>query len=1049
MGCGTSSLADPGTIAANTTTTKGDDRRKAVLAAHLSAILGIEPESADVTRYVSLLRADGCDAPEDLEVFSIDDLKEAPFNFKRVHLLKVEKSRRDAGKGNADEANDADSRGKSPSIRGHCSLCDEDVLDTQPRWKNPDTGLYQHQACWNAAEAARVASTSKPHAEATPPQPTQAAAAVVEDAQAEATAIMEAAKATLAAATRQAQETVAQAQADAAQIKEAAAAAEAEAARAAATRQAQEAAAQTRAEAAQLNKAAVAAQAEALALHPTVKAAGGENAADSNEAASVAVPAPVSVSATTNPSEPPSKGSNKPLLPAALKTVPLLPDGKHAFLSYQWDIQEQVKTIKELLNTRNVKCWMDIDGGMKADIYDSMAGGVQGAACLLCFMTQAYQDSANCKLELKFAQQSGVPIIPVMMQANFKASGWLAILTAGSIWTPMYEKASVLDGVDKLIVQAQHVVPGMRGADDGSDAASEASDSVGTFDVAAWGEEMFSLDEVREELNRLREESGSVSGARLDGNESSLCPLPAIVPTLPHGLFVTVDMQSVLDEVLSDESMPQIGFCGMGGIGKTTVSCWVTRDDAVRTKFGMVAWITLGQTPALDSCIDLLHQQLTGSSLPDGISSDQKHEFLQRAFLKKSVLLVLDDCWDVEVAKEFSWIDGNTNSKVLISSRSRDVLNGGEIIDVAVPHKGDAVKMLLSTAGIDTDALNGHAEAMHIVELCKRLPLTIGVSGKLIRQVAQGSSMSARDWADVVALLEEELNDPDGSLSIEEGVIRASIKAIPKKLQRQVTQLFYGFALVPEDTLVPLQVLELVFHACGHSDGTESTTAVQKPTSRLQIRRYLKLLINRSLVLGTVDRPQLHDVMLDYVQKQLSGERYKIAQRNLVEALRGSDRTSASDVGKYLQHSVRHHIKESHDATWESSKQAISWIEDHNSGQQDVVATSAAYILPVETLAKDAEAAGAWWKAALRWNALGLRNTAEGGNHAGGEKYFKLAINASGKAVAVKFKRKGEKKKKVAWGIQRRNAPVGDSSKALLRALMALIHPDIRASWLG
>ena len=57
--------------------------------------------------------------------------------------------------------------------------------------------------------------------------------------------------------------------------------------------------------------------------------------------------------------------------------------------------------------------WMDIDGGMKSDIYDSMAEGVQGAACVLCFMTQAYQDSANCKLELKFAQQSGVPIIPV------------------------------------------------------------------------------------------------------------------------------------------------------------------------------------------------------------------------------------------------------------------------------------------------------------------------------------------------------------------------------------------------------------------------------------------------------------------------------------------------------------------------------------------------------------------------------------------------------------------------------------------------------------
>ena len=51
---------------------------------------------------------------------------------------------------------------------------------------------------------------------------------------------------------------------------------------------------------------------------------------------------------------------------------------------------------------------------MKADIYDSMAEGVTNAACLVCFMTQAYQDSANCALELKFAKQSGVPIVPVV-----------------------------------------------------------------------------------------------------------------------------------------------------------------------------------------------------------------------------------------------------------------------------------------------------------------------------------------------------------------------------------------------------------------------------------------------------------------------------------------------------------------------------------------------------------------------------------------------------------------------------------------------------------
>ena len=77
---------------------------------------------------------------------------------------------------------------------------------------------------------------------------------------------------------------------------------------------------------------------------------------------------------------------------------------------------------------------------MKADIFDSMAEGVQNAACLVCFMTQAYHDSANCALELKFAKQSGVPIVPVMMEAPdasghpWQAGGWLGVITAGSLW---------------------------------------------------------------------------------------------------------------------------------------------------------------------------------------------------------------------------------------------------------------------------------------------------------------------------------------------------------------------------------------------------------------------------------------------------------------------------------------------------------------------------------------------------------------------------------------------------------------------------------------
>ena len=177
----------------------------------------------------------------------------------------------------------------------------------------------------------------------------------------------------------------------------------------------------------------------------------------------------------------------------------------------------------------------------------------------------------------------------------------------------------------------------------------------------------------------------------------------------------------------------------------------------------------------------------------------------------------------------------------------------------------------------------------------------------MIRQTTNGNLASAAsDWGDVIALLQAELSDPHGDLSIEESVIRASIKAIPVKFQKQVTRLFTSFALCPEDTHVPLDVLGLMYDACeGGSATTSSSTNAAKATphsiARLQVRKYLKVLLDRSLVLGTVDRPQLHDVMLEYVQKELAGDAYKAAQRRLVELFRNGDRSTASS-GKPTDH---------------------------------------------------------------------------------------------------------------------------------------------------
>ena len=425
--------------------------------------------------------------------------------------------------------------------------------------------------------------------------------------------------------------------------------------------------------------------------------------------------------------------------------------------------------------------------------------------------------------------------------------------------------------------------------------------------------------------------------------------------------------------------------------------------------YSLVAWVSLGQLPNLDNCMNLLYLQLSGTGFASAaggdISIEQKQEYLKQEFRNRTVLLVLDDCWDAEVAKHLVWIDEvNTSSKVLISSRVREVLEGvlvtgsaPEVIDVPLPSSEDAARMLLSAAGMreegaavakENQAVEEKklpvklAEAVRVVDLCKRLPLTIGIAAKLIRQLAITGNFTG-----VFELLQEEMAAAKES-SVEEGVIRASVKAIPEQIRKNVVRLFHGFSLVPEDCQIPLDVLAMIYEACdppgpparrgsisGHCDnGAAKGNGKKKGISRLHIRKYLKVLIDRSLVLGTVDRPQLHDIVWEYVKDQMSPEELKAAQRRLVESFRKANRSEQWPLGKYIQENTLHHITQCYDEEWAAGTQALSWLDDHVGGVQDAISTSTATLLPVQQYAKEAEDAHEWWKAALRWRAISSAN---------------------------------------------------------------------------
>ena len=77
---------------------------------------------------------------------------------------------------------------------------------------------------------------------------------------------------------------------------------------------------------------------------------------------------------------------------------------QHVMISYQWDVQNVVKEVKNRLQAAGYSVWMDIDD-MGGSTLESMAGAVEDACAVLVCVSQKYKDSPNCRSEAEYAFQ--------------------------------------------------------------------------------------------------------------------------------------------------------------------------------------------------------------------------------------------------------------------------------------------------------------------------------------------------------------------------------------------------------------------------------------------------------------------------------------------------------------------------------------------------------------------------------------------------------------------------------------------------------------------
>ena len=150
-------------------------------------------------------------------------------------------------------------------------------------------------------------------------------------------------------------------------------------------------------------------------------------------------------------------------------------DMTHVMLSYNWKHQKLVQKIYEHLSKAGIDCWMDIQGGMKVKMMESMSEGVEKASVVIVFCSKEYQTSENCQIELKYAHDLEIPILPVICDKNYtrqrKGSGiknpaewpssWLGALIAGKIYVDFRDempegfKKSLTDLIGKINLSKQ------------------------------------------------------------------------------------------------------------------------------------------------------------------------------------------------------------------------------------------------------------------------------------------------------------------------------------------------------------------------------------------------------------------------------------------------------------------------------------------------------------------------------------------------------------------------------------------------------------------
>jgi hypothetical protein len=329
------------------------------------------------------------------------------------------------------------------------------------------------------------------------------------------------------------------------------------------------------------------------------------------------------------------------------------------------------------------------------------------------------------------------------------------------------------------------------------------------------------------------------------------------VPQLPlHYLPRADDLDPIKDALLSDNKgrvgitgrTIKIGVHGMGGIGKSVLAAALAREEIVQQHFpDGIVWLTIGQSPSL---INRQLQLASAFGYKNQDFRDPQHgkSELEQILKRKACLLILDDVWNTKHIEAFDCL--GPKSRLLLTTRDASIVRdiGGENVQIGVLKEDQALTLLANWSRHSVNDLP--PEVKDVAKECGYLPLALAMIGGMVKRNPESwkRALHRLKHADLHKLKRQFIDYPyDNLLS----ALRVSVDSLPPHIRNR----YFDLAVFPEDVLIPKLAVKILWNS-QIEDSFEATELLEE-------------LVDRSLVIEYNQSYRLHDLLRDYIHKQI------------------------------------------------------------------------------------------------------------------------------------------------------------------------------------